>query len=75
MGFQYPFPVRTRLAVIADYVREQGEAAGQKDTNTAELSVQWELSDHVTLGPGLVVGLDANPDTPRFGGGVLLLVE
>jgi hypothetical protein len=67
--------VEDKLAVIADYVREQGEAVGQRDTNTAELSVQWELGEHVTLGPGVVFGLDGHPDTPRFGGGVLLLVE
>jgi hypothetical protein len=64
-----------KLLLIADYCHEQSESLSERPQNTAELSVSLPLGEHLTLGPGLVFGLDANPETPRIGGGLMLLLE
>jgi hypothetical protein len=67
--------VEDKVAVILDYDRLQSESLSGKDANVGELSLQWGVNDHLTLGPGISVGLDKNPETPRFGAGLMILVE
>jgi hypothetical protein len=73
-GYQWN-AIDDELTVIADVVREQSEEMNGRDLDTAELSVKWGVNDHLTLGPGVMLGLDRNPDTPRLGGGLVMLLE
>ena len=70
-----------KLNIIVDYNNETNEFATQpggevhKSYNTFEASTEWVVSKHLTLGPGIEVGLDGRDETPIFGFGCLMLFE
>lgn len=72
-----------RLNIIADVNNESNEFRTLKGPNaeehlrynTFEISTQIRLSRHLTIGPGLLLGIDGRDETPSYGAGVLLLFE
>ncbi len=73
-----------KLNVIVDYNRETNEFKTQAGAaadeihlpyNTIEASIEWVVSKHLTLGPGLEFGLDGRDETPFYGFGCLFLFE
>ena len=37
-----------------------------------KVSAEWRVTDRLTIGPGIMFGLDGAEETPNFGAGVLL---
>lgn len=66
----YKYEISDKAAVVAAVVHEQNEGKRDADSTTLELGFQWEASDGLTIGPGIVVGLDHHSKTPRFGAGL-----
>jgi hypothetical protein len=75
---------RDVLNLIVDYNHETNEFQTQPHAlpsefhlpyNTVEASVEWVVSKHLTLGPGLEFGIDQRDETPVYGFGCLLLFE
>lgn len=73
-----------KLNIIVDYNRETNEFKTQPKApvdeihlpyNTIEASVEWVVSKHLTVGPGLEFGLDGRDETPFYGFGCLFLFE
>lgn len=57
-------------ALTIDYVNQTSEVRGESNINLLELGAQFEISDSLTVGPGVFVGLDGRDSTPNFGAGV-----
>ena len=68
----YKWRVSDAFALTGDYVHESSEEDGHGDINLLELSGQWKVNEHITIGPGVFVGLDDNEETPNLGAGVRL---
>lgn len=66
----YKWQVRDDLAFIVDYVNQSSEEEGNANSNLLELSSEWRVNEHLTIGPGIVIGLDDNEETPNLGAGV-----
>jgi hypothetical protein len=73
-----------KLNLIVDYNLETNEFQTQRNAkpdeihkpyNTIEASIEWVVNKHLTLGPGLLFGIDNRDETPRYGFGCLILVE
>lgn len=72
-----------KLDIIVDYNNESNEFVTQpgpdaeqhKPYNTIEASTEWELGEHLTLGPGVEFGIDQRDETPIYGFGLLVLIE
>lgn len=73
-GFRagYKWRMSEQLAFVGDYAHETSEEQGHGDLNLLELSGEIRVSDHLTIGPGIIIGLDDNDETPNFGAGVRL---
>ena len=75
--------IKDKLNIIADYNNESNEFATQlgagaeqhRPYNTIEISTQWKVSEHLTLGPGFEFGIDKRDETPVYGFGILALFE
>ena len=65
----YKWRLRDDLALITDYVNQTSEEDGHANLNLLEVSGEWRVNEQLTLGPGIVVGLDDNEETPNFGAG------
>ena len=68
--FGYKWRVADRLAVYGNYVFEISEERGKKESNILEFATQYEVNEHLILGPGILVGLDNHDGTPDFGAGI-----
>lgn len=57
-------------------ITEDAVAARQSvdASNTLELSGEWHVNEHLTVGPGIVIGLDDNDETPDFGAGMRFMI-
>lgn len=73
-GFRlgYKWRINEKVALIADYVNQSSELEGDPNQNIGEVSAEFRLSDHLTIGPGIMFGLDGHEETPNFGAGVLV---
>jgi hypothetical protein len=76
-GFRwgYKWRINDKFALIADYIIESSELRGNHDHNIGELSAEWRVTDHLTIGPGILFGLDGAGETPNFGAGVTIHYE
>jgi hypothetical protein len=70
--FGYKWRINEKIALIADYVLESSEMRGNHNRNTGEVSAEWRVTDHLTIGPGIYFGLDGAEETPNFGAGLAL---
>ena len=73
-GFRvgYKWRVTDNVALVSDYVNQTSEETGEHNQNIGECSVEWRVSENLTIGPGIMFGLDGAPDTPNFGAGLLV---
>jgi len=71
-GFRtgYKWRLDQDISFIADYLLESSEERGHRDINAFELSGQYRVNENLTIGPGILIGLDDNDETPNFGAGV-----
>jgi hypothetical protein len=66
----YKWRVSDRFALYGNYVFKGSEEFGQKESSILEFAAQYEVNDHLVLGPGILVGLDNRDETPEFGAGL-----
>ncbi|MBN2563949.1 MAG: hypothetical protein JXQ75_23790 [Phycisphaerae bacterium] len=66
----YKWRIDERFALIGDYVCKSSEEDGHANVNLLELSGEYKVNEHLTVGPGIVIGLDDNEETPNFGAGL-----
>lgn len=73
-GFRtgYKWRINPDVALIADYVHQASEQEGHSNINLLEVSGEWHIDEHLTIGPGISIGLDDNEETPNFGAGFRL---
>lgn len=64
-----------KFALIGDYVNQCSEEEGHANINALELSGMYKATEHLTIGPGIQIGLDHNDETPNFGAGVRLMIS
>jgi hypothetical protein len=71
-GFRagYKWRVTDNWSVVGDYVHQSSEETGHANINALELSTQYKVNEHLTIGPGIIVGLDNHEETPEFGAGL-----
>ena len=79
--------VKDKFDIVADYSLETNEFTTQvkSDTypapenhlpyNLAGLGLIYHMNEHVTLSPGIQVGLDGRAETPQYNTGLFLLLE
>jgi hypothetical protein len=74
-GFRagYKWRINDQWSVIGDYVHQTSEETGHSNTNALELSTEYKVNEHFSIGPGLIVGLDNHEETPEIGAGIKLL--
>jgi hypothetical protein len=65
----YKWRITDAFSFITDYVHKSSEEAGHANSNTLELSAEYKFNEHLSIGPGIVIGLDRNEETPYFGAG------
>jgi hypothetical protein len=66
----YKWRISECFALIGDYVHQSSEETGHANSNTLELSTEYKISENLSVGPGIVIGLDRNEETPYFGAGL-----
>lgn len=66
----YKWRINDSLALIGDYLNQSSEENGHGNLNVLELSGQYRFNEHLTVGPGIQIGLDNHDETPNFGAGV-----
>ena len=71
----YKWRINEQFALIGDYVINSSEEEGHGNVNLLELSGEYHVNEHVSIGPGIVIGLDDNEETPNFGAGVRVNVS
>jgi hypothetical protein len=73
-GFRagYKWRVTEELAFLGGYAHETSEEEPDGDLNLLEFATQFGVGEHVTIGPGIVIGLDNDEETPDLGAGVLV---
>ncbi|MCB9853907.1 MAG: hypothetical protein H6819_12475 [Phycisphaerales bacterium] len=76
-GFRagYKWRISDEFSFIGDYVHQCSEEEGNANSNLLELSSEWHVNEHLTVGPGIVIGLDDNDETPNFGAGVRCMIS
>ena len=76
-GFRagYKWRIDEKLALIGDYVNQSSEEEGHANINALELSGMYKATEHLTVGPGILIGLDHNDETPNVGAGVRLMIN
>ncbi|HVP11266.1 MAG TPA: hypothetical protein VMV94_08795 [Phycisphaerae bacterium] len=65
----YKWRITDALALLVDYVHQSSEETGHANSNTLEVSSEYKVTEHFSIGPGIVIGLDRNGETPYFGAG------
>ena len=71
----YKWRISDQLAVIGDYVHQVSEETGHSNTNALELSAEYKINENISVGPGIIVGLDNHEETPEIGAGVQLHIS
>jgi len=73
-GFRtgYKWRLTNSFALVTDYVNQCSELNGNRNQNIGEVAAEWRVNSHLTVGPGIMFGLDGQEETPRFGAGVLV---
>ncbi|MFH1416729.1 MAG: hypothetical protein ABII12_00365 [Planctomycetota bacterium] len=66
----YKWRVNDQFALIGDYVIKSSEEEDHANVNLLEFSGEYKVNEHLTVGPGIVIGLDDNEETPNFGAGL-----
>ena len=56
-------------SLIADYVQQAARQVGHGNVNLLELAAEFRTKHHLAFGPGIMVGLDGNEETPRLAAG------
>lgn len=76
-GFRggYKWRISEEWAFITDYVHQSSEEEGHANSNELELSGEWHVNEHLTIGPGIIIGLDDNEETPNFGAGLRMMIS
>lgn len=76
-GFRggYKWRISEEWAFIADYLNQSSEEEGHANTNALEMSGEWHVNEHLTIGPGIIIGLDDNEETPNFGAGMRMMIS
>lgn len=74
-GFRagYKWRISDSFALIGDYLHQSSEEEGHSNVNSLQLSGEYHVNEHMTIGPGISIGLDDNEETPNFGAGVRIL--
>ncbi|MBI5764816.1 MAG: hypothetical protein HZA51_14970 [Planctomycetes bacterium] len=74
-GFRtgYKWRLRDDFALIGDYFHQSSEEDSHANVNALELSSEWHVAEHLTIGPGILIGLDDNEETPNFGAGIRIM--
>jgi hypothetical protein len=70
-GFRtgYKWRVAEKTSLIADYVHQAARQTGHANSSLLELAAEFRTKHHLAFGPGLMVGLDGNEETPRLAAG------
>ncbi|MBK8267275.1 MAG: hypothetical protein IPK83_02810 [Planctomycetes bacterium] len=68
----YKWRLTDEFAIICDYINQSSELTGERNQNIGEVAAEWRITDHFTIGPGIMFGLDGQDTTPNFGAGVLV---
>lgn len=68
----YKWRLTDSFALVSDYIYQNSDIEGQRDQNIGELAAEWRVNDCLTIGPGIMFGLDGRENTPDFGAGVLV---
>jgi hypothetical protein len=73
-GFRagYKWRINECFALIPAYVHQCSELEGDHNQNIGEVSAEWRVNKCLTVGPGIMFGLDGQDETPNFGAGVLV---
>ncbi|HUN81135.1 MAG TPA: hypothetical protein VMV81_06440, partial [Phycisphaerae bacterium] len=73
-GFRtgYKWRVTESFALLGSYINQSSDTTGERNQNIGEIAVEWRVTDHLTIGPGIMFGLDGQETTPRFGAGILV---
>lgn len=71
-GFRagYKWRVSDSFSLIGDYLHQSSEEDGHANINSLQLAGEYHVNEHVTIGPGISIGLDDHEETPNFGAGV-----
>lgn len=71
-GFRtgYKWRITDDFALIGDYIHRSSEEEGHANINSLQLSGEYHPNEHITIGPGITIGLDDHDETPNFGAGV-----
>ncbi len=79
--------VPDKFDIVADYSIETNEFTTQAKSDTypepenhlpynlAGLGLIYHMNEHVTLSPGIQIGLDGRDETPQYNAGLFLLLE
>jgi hypothetical protein len=73
-GFRagYKWRLSDQFAIVGDYAYQSSEERGHGDLNILEFGGEYRVTDNLTIGPGLQIGLDDNEETPDVGAGIQL---
>lgn len=73
-GFRtgYKWRVCEPFSLIGAFVNQSSEQVGHGNLNVLELAGEYQVSDHLIIGPGIHIGLDRHDETPNFGAGITL---
>lgn len=76
-GFRtgYKWRLNDDFALIGDYLLQSSEQRGHRDVNALEFSGEYRVNENLTIGPGILIGLDDSDETPNFGAGVRFLIS
>ncbi len=66
----YKWRINDQFALIGDYVIKSSEEEDHANVNLLEFSGEYHVNEHLTLGPGVFIGLDDNEETPNMGAGL-----
>ncbi|MFQ5502852.1 MAG: hypothetical protein ACE5EQ_11230 [Phycisphaerae bacterium] len=66
----YKWRINEQFALIGDYVINSSEEKGHGSINLIEFSGEYHVNEHLTVGPGIFIGLDDNEETPNIGAGI-----
>jgi hypothetical protein len=69
----YQWRITEDLSLIGAYLHSSSEQRGHSNSNTLEISSRYDLTDQLSIGPGITIGLDDNEETVNFGAGVRVM--
>lgn len=66
----YKWRINDTFSLVGDIRNESSEQKGVGDIDAIDLSAEWHVTEQLTIGPGIIIGLDGHDETPKFGAGV-----